>query len=133
MMASKARLFGDELTAVRVLDEPSPGAVKMLGRAIRAYDEETWAANRYGTVVDGNMAKFSQNPSLEAYLITTAGRVLVEASPTDRVWRIGVAADDERACRPSLWKGMNLLGFALMDVRERLAKGSADASCDRVS
>jgi len=58
---------------------------------------------------------------LLAYLLATAGRVLVEASPADRVWGIGLAADDRRAGQPSQWRGLNLLGFALMEARERLA------------
>jgi ribA/ribD-fused uncharacterized protein len=130
MMASKARLFGDELVASRILDDPSPGAAKTLGRAIRGYDEEMWAANRYSIVIDGNMAKFGQNPALLAYLVATAGRVLVEASPTDRVWGIGLAADDRRAAQPSQWKGLNMLGFALMDVRERLARDEPMPACE---
>jgi ribA/ribD-fused uncharacterized protein len=121
MMADKARLFGDEMMMSRILDAPSPGAAKALGRAIRGYDEGLWAANRYGIVLEGNIAKFGQNPDLLAYLHTTAGRVLVEASPADRVWGIGLAADDRRAGQPSQWRGLNLLGFALMDVREDLA------------
>jgi ribA/ribD-fused uncharacterized protein len=122
MMVGKARLFGDELMALHILDALSPGAAKALGRAIRGYDEEVWAANRYGIVVDGNIAKFGQNPPLLAYLISTAGRILVEASPEDRVWGIGLAAVDGRAGQPSRWRGLNLLGFALMDARERLAE-----------
>jgi ribA/ribD-fused uncharacterized protein len=122
MMAGKARLFGDEVLVSRVLDAPSPRDVKALGRAVRGYDEELWAASRYGIVVEGNMAKFAQDPVLLVYLAATAGRVLVEASPEDRVWGIGLAADDSRAARPSQWEGLNLLGFALMDVRDRLAE-----------
>lgn len=106
-------------TSVRT---PTPGAAKALGRAIRGYDEEVWAANRYGIVVEGNIAKFGQNPPLLAYLISTAGRILVEASPEDRVWGIGLAAVDGRVGQPSRWRGLNLLGFALMDARERLAE-----------
>jgi len=121
MMAGKARLFGDEVTASHILETPSPGDAKALGRAVRGYDEELWAASRYGTVVEGNTAKFGQNLVLLAYLAATAGRVLVEASPTDRVWGIGLAADDSRVGQPSQWEGLNLLGFALMEVRERLA------------
>lgn len=125
MMAGKARLFGDEAIVSRILDAPSPATAKSLGRAIPAYNDELWAANRYGIVVDGNMAKFSQNPDLLAYLLGTAGSILVEASPTDRVWGIGLPANDGRARQPSHWRGLNLLGFALMDVRERLAEGAA--------
>jgi ribA/ribD-fused uncharacterized protein len=121
MMAGKARLFGDEVMAWRIIEAASPGDAKALGQAIRGYDEELWASSRYGIVVEGNIAKFGQHQDLLAYLAATAGRVLVEASPADRVWGIGLAADDSRADRPSQWEGLNLLGFALMDVRERLA------------
>lgn len=127
MMAGKARLFGDEVTTSRIIEASSPGDAKALGRAVRGYDEELWAASRYGIVVEGNTAKFGQNPDLLAYLAATAGRVLVEASPADRVWGIGLAAGDSRVGRPSQWEGLNLLGFALMDVRERLA-GETPAS-----
>jgi ribA/ribD-fused uncharacterized protein len=120
MMVGKARLFDDEAMASRVLETSSPREAKALGRQIRGFDEKLWAERRYGIVVEGNTAKFSRNPGLMAYLITTADRVLVEASPVDRVWGIGVAADDSAARRPSQWEGLNLLGFALMDVRERL-------------
>lgn len=121
MMAGKARLFGDEVMTPRIIEASSPGDAKALGRAVQGYDEELWAASRYGIVVEGNIAKFGQHPDLLAYLAATAGRVLVEASPADRVWGIGLAADDSRVGRPSQWEGLNLLGFALMDVRERLA------------
>jgi hypothetical protein len=121
MMVGKARLFGDEATAVRILDDPSPGAAKKLDRAIKRYDDEVWTAYRYGIVLQGSLAKFGQNPDLRTYLLETTDAVLVEASPTDRIWGIGLAADDENAYRPSRWKGLNLLGFALMDVRNCLA------------
>lgn len=120
MMAGKARLFGDEAMASRIVDAVSPSDAKALGRAVSGYDENLWARRRYGIVVEGNTAKFGQHPDLLAYLAATAGRVLVEASPADRVWGIGLAADDDRAGRPSQWMGLNLLGFGLMDVRERL-------------
>jgi len=121
MMAAKARLFRDEEMAGRILETPSPRDAKALGRAIRDYDEQLWVERRSSIVVEGNTAKFGQNPLLKAYLADTAGCVLVEASPTDKVWGIGLAASDSRAMRPSQWEGLNLLGFALMDVRERLA------------
>jgi ribA/ribD-fused uncharacterized protein len=128
MMAGKARLFGDEEMASRIIEASSPGDAKALGRAVRGYDEKLWAASRYAIVVEGNIAKFGQHPDLLAYLAATAGRVLVEASPADRVWGIGLAANDSRVGRPSQWEGLNLLGFALMDVRERLAGGTPASS-----
>ncbi|SOD65720.1 hypothetical protein SAMN06297387_12322 [Streptomyces zhaozhouensis] len=123
MMAGKARLFGDEETAARVLAAPHPGAAKALGRQVARFDEETWRAGRMEIVVRGNTAKFAQHPALRDYLLATSGRVLVEASPVDRVWGIGHAADDPRATSPTRWRGENLLGFALMRVRHALAEG----------
>ncbi|WP_078856472.1 NADAR family protein [Streptomyces sp. NBRC 109706] len=121
MMAAKARLFGDEETAARVLNAPHPAAAKELGRQVSPFDEETWRARRFDIVVRASAAKFGQHPELRDYLLSTAGRVLVEASPVDRIWGIGLAADDERAASPSRWRGQNLLGFALMAARAALA------------
>ena len=120
MMAEKARLFGDADALARVLAAPHPGAAKRVGREVRNYDDVTWSAARFDVVVRGNVAKFEQNGPLRSFLVNTGRRVLVEASPVDRVWGIGLAAGDERATRPSAWRGANLLGFALMEVRERL-------------
>lgn len=75
---------------------------------------------RFHLVVTANVAKFGQHPDLRQYLLATGTRVLVEASPLDMVWGIGLAASDERATSPELWPGLNLLGFALMEVRHRL-------------
>jgi len=71
-------------------------------------------------VVAGNLAKFSQNPDFRDFLLTTKNRILVEASPVDKIWGIGLAADDKKIENPRLWKGLNLLGFALMEVRKQL-------------
>jgi ribA/ribD-fused uncharacterized protein len=122
MMFSKAMLFGDADVAARVLDAGHPNEAKTLGRVVRGFDEETWAGNRYDIVVAGSVAKFGQNDDLRAYLLGTGNRVLVEASPLDRVWGIGLTADDERARSPDRWLGLNLLGYALMDAREKLRK-----------
>jgi ribA/ribD-fused uncharacterized protein len=120
MMAAKARLSGDTGTVGKILAAPHPGAAKELGRQVRGFDEQHWAEHRFDVVVAGNMAKFSQHPQLRDYLIGTGSRVLVEASPQDRVWGIGLAAGDERAGSPEHWPGLNLLGFALMEVRHQL-------------
>lgn len=122
MMAAKARLFGDAETEERVLTAPHPGAAKALGRQVRGFDERVWERERYGIVVQASMAKFGQDPALGEFLLGTAGRVLVEASPLDRVWGIGLAADDPRAANPDRWRGLNLLGFALMETRATLAR-----------
>ena len=120
MMWSKAVLFGDDETAQRILESGSPERAKALGRQVRGFQNETWQAHRFAIVVRGNLAKFGQHDPLKTYLVGTGERVLVEASPLDPVWGIGLAADDPRATDPAQWPGANLLGFALMDVRERL-------------
>ena len=117
MMAEKARLFSDDAILAKILDAPHPGAAKKLGRQVRNFDHSAWREARYPIVVKGNTAKFSQNEALGSFLLNTGQRVLVEASPVDRIWGIGLAADDPRAVDPELWQGLNLLGFALMEVR----------------
>jgi ribA/ribD-fused uncharacterized protein len=120
MMAGKARLFGDDEALAQVLAAPSPGAAKAAGRSVRGFDEAVWEAERFELVVQGNVHKFSAHPDLRGFLLGTGDRVLVEASPRDRVWGIGLVASDDRAEHPSTWQGLNLLGFALMVTRERL-------------
>jgi ribA/ribD-fused uncharacterized protein len=89
---------------------------------VRGFDETVWTARRFELVVAGNIAKFGQDPALRAFLLGTANRVLVEASPRDRIWGIGLSAANERATVPSEWRGLNLLGFALMQAREQLSR-----------
>ncbi|MEV4561661.1 NADAR family protein [Kitasatospora sp. NPDC049285] len=124
MMAGKARLFGDEEIVPRILQARTPAEAKKLGRLVTGFDEQRWAAHRFELVVAGSVAKFSQDERLLDYLYGTAGRVLVEASPVDRVWGIGLAADDDRATDPTTWRGLNLLGFALMEARDRIRAGA---------
>jgi ribA/ribD-fused uncharacterized protein len=120
MMSQKARLFDDDEAVATVLGAPTPQAAKAAGRKVRGFSESEWAAARYEIVVAGNLAKFTQNDDVRRFLTSTGRRVLVEASPLDRVWGIGLDEGDERAASPSRWRGSNLLGFALMEVRERL-------------
>lgn len=121
MMAAKARLFGDTATRARILAEPDAAGARMLGRRVRPFDEAVWQAARMDIVIEGNLAKFSQNPALAHFLLGTGQHVLVEASPTEWIWGIGLTEEDPRARQPQHWKGQNLLGFALMEVRHRLA------------
>lgn len=121
MMWSKAMLFGDEATAARVLAAEHPGEAKNLGREVRRFDENVWQRERFGIVVAGSIAKFEQHQDLQSFLLGTGKRILVEASPLDRVWGIGLAATDPKASDPVRWEGLNLLGFALMRAREVVA------------
>jgi ribA/ribD-fused uncharacterized protein len=123
MMAEKARLFGDEKQRAAILAVHGPGDAKALGRGIKGYSDEVWEAWRFAIVVEGSVHKFAHSPALREYLEGTEGQVLVEASPVDRVWGIGLAQDDPRATKPAQWRGENLLGFALMEARARLAGG----------
>lgn len=118
MMAEKAALFGDQEIRAQVLQAPTPGAAKALGRNVRGFCDQDWLQHRYAIVVRANQAKFSQNPELSKFLKETGSRIIVEASPVDSIWGIGLAQDDENANNPNLWRGLNLLGFALMQVRD---------------
>ncbi|MET9955692.1 NADAR family protein [Streptomyces sp. NPDC006339] len=124
MMARKARLFGDPEAEAAALAAPTPAQAKNAGRLVRGFDEAVWERERFEIVVAGSVHKFSAEP-LRSFLLGTGSRVLVEASPLDRVWGIGLAADDPRAFDPERWRGLNLLGFALMEARARLRETGA--------
>jgi ribA/ribD-fused uncharacterized protein len=125
MMAAKARLFGDAEAERRVLAAEHPAEAKKAGRLVRGFDDAIWEQERFRIVVEGSVHKFAAHDDLRVFLLNTGDRVLVEASPVDRVWGIGLAADDEAASDPERWRGPNLLGFALMEARERLAGSGA--------
>ncbi|OOQ48883.1 hypothetical protein AFM16_27725 [Streptomyces antibioticus] len=120
MMAEKARLFGDAEAERLALAAGHPSQAKKAGRLVRGFDDTVWERERFRIVVEGSVHKFASNPGLRSFLLSTGERVLVEASPVDRVWGIGLAADDEAALDPQRWRGPNLLGFALMEARRRL-------------
>ncbi|WP_424215376.1 NADAR family protein [Streptomyces sp. BI20] len=124
MMAGKARLFGDAEAERAVLAARTPGAAKAAGRLVRGFDEEVWVRERFELVVRGGTHKFASTPELRAYLLGTGDRVLVEASPVDRIWGVGLAPEDPAALDPARWRGLNLLGFALMETRSRLRAGA---------
>ena len=122
MMAQKALLFNDAETFERIISKDSPKDVKDLGRQIRNFDAEVWDRHKYQIVKQGNFLKFSQNESLKHFLIQTKNKILVEASPVDTIWGIGLIENSPKAMSPNDWRGENLLGFALMDVRDEINK-----------
>ncbi len=126
MMYGKAQLFGDAAVAAQILAADHPREHKALGRKVTPYDDQTWRTNRERIVKDGNRAKFTQNPELLALLLGTAGTELVEASPFDRIWGIGLGASNPAAHDKAKWRGQNLLGKVLDELRQELlaAQGS---------
>ncbi len=120
MMAAKARLFGDRVALLRVLEAKTPADAKAIGREVTPYDDAAWARARFDAVVRGNFAKFGAHEDLQRLLVSTGERVLVEAAPRDVVWGIGLGANNPAARDPSKWRGKNLLGFALMETRAKL-------------
>lgn len=120
MMAEKARTFGDIEAAEQILVATSPEDVKKIGRRVKNFNAEIWSERSVDVVVRGNIAKFSQNKRLGEWLRATGSKVLVEASPEDAIWGIGLHRDDPRATDPKVWPGKNLLGFAIMSVRDQL-------------
>ncbi len=118
MMAGKARLFNDEEILAKILVAKSPGEAKKLGRKVRNFDGKIWNQKKYQIVLEGNIHKFSQHDDLKTFLLNTNNRVLVEASPYDAIWGIGMTQNHEDAAYPEKWKGQNLLGFALMEARD---------------
>ena len=112
----------DGITLARILAATPPAEAKKLGRQVTNFDEQRWQACCFDLVCEGNYHKFSQHSALKTFLLNTQPRILVEASPVDKIWGIGLAKDHPHAGVPSHWKGKNLLGFALMVVRDRLAE-----------
>ncbi|WP_427910030.1 NADAR family protein [Shewanella algae] len=100
----------------------NPGAAKAIGREVVGFNQEVWDERRFEIVLNANLAKFAQHTELKSFLLNTGNRILVEASPVDKVWGIGLAQDHPESEIPRRWKGLNLLGFALMEVRDRLRK-----------
>ena len=120
MMAEKAKLFGDEEHLAAILAAATPGEAKALGRRVRGFDDATWSAHRDDIVTRASLAKFGSDDNLRSYLVGTGVRVLVEASPRDRIWGICMGKNNLSAEQPSQWRGKNLPGFALMRARAEL-------------
>ena len=121
MMYFKAKLFGDDETAQDILGARDPGKQKALGRMVKLFDEHIWQERRVAIVTRINLAKFEQNKGLRRKLFQTGEKALVEASPLDLIWGIGLSAEEARLTDPGLWPGKNLLGQVITSVRDRLA------------
>lgn len=120
MMAHKALLFNDQDVFDKIINCNKPGEAKELGRQVIGYDDDIWNAKKFEIVKLGNIHKFNQHPQLADYLLNTDNRVLVEASPVDTIWGIGLSQDSNDIENIYAWRGLNLLGFALMEVRDFL-------------
>mmetsp|Transcript_2290 Transcript_2290/g.3797 ORF Transcript_2290/g.3797 Transcript_2290/m.3797 type:complete len:184 (+) Transcript_2290:32-583(+) len=122
MMWGKAKLFGDETMAQKILETPDPRQVKGLGRKVRNFDGKLWNKEAKNIVRDGCLLKFRQNKTMNETLLSTGNKMLVEASPHDSIWGIGLDAAAARKVKEEDWPGTNWLGQVLMEVREILRK-----------
>ena len=120
MMAQKALLFGDEVSYDEIMETSKPMTQKAIGRRVKGFDKDKWEAVCRQIVYDANYAKFTQNPAMMAELLATGDREIVEASPEDKIWGIGLHESDDRVHDKSKWQGTNWLGEAIMQVREKL-------------
>ncbi|MDP9958804.1 NADAR family protein [Chryseobacterium lathyri] len=120
MMAGKAKVFNDLEILEAVLNSDTPNQAKSLGRKVKNFDPVIWDEYKYEIVKKANLLKFSQNSKFKEFLLSTNDKILIEASPYDKIWGIGMLETDLRAKDPLLWDGENLLGFALMEVRDEL-------------
>lgn len=120
MMAAKARLFDDIEIYNKILRTSTPTQIKKLGRQVKNFDDDVWKSQRYGLVKTGLLEKFRQNQAYKELLISTGDQIIVEASPTDKIWGVGLKETDPKIHDPSKWKGLNLLGKVLMEIRQEL-------------
>ena len=120
MMYKKALLFEDYEHADEIPKTKDPKNIKALGRLVKGFDNKVQNEHKAEIVLQGNILKFSQNPELKQYLLGTRDKILVEASPYDRVWGIGMRSGSGGICEPQKWKGENLLGFLLMEARDMI-------------
>lgn len=120
MMYQKTVCFHDNEIASQILKTSDVAEIKQLGRNVHGYDDHVWNGVRQIIVYEGLKAKFSQNPGLKQQLINTGDAVLAECAVKDRIWDIGLSMTDPERLDGSKWKGKNLLGYALMKVRDFL-------------
>jgi ribA/ribD-fused uncharacterized protein len=120
MMAQKALMFGDKTVFDKIINCDKPGEAKELGRLVLGFDDQVWNEKKFDIVKLGNIHKFNQHPEFADYLLKTENRILVESSPVDTIWGIGLSQDNKDIENIYAWRGQNLLGFALMATRDFL-------------
>lgn len=120
MMYKKALLFNDFEYAQKIVQCKDAKKIKEYGRLVRNFDEKIWDDNKQSIVMQGNLLKFSQNLELKDFLLSTESKILVEASPYDKIWGIGMKKGTNSILTPQNWKGENLLGYIIMEIRDRL-------------
>jgi ribA/ribD-fused uncharacterized protein len=121
MMFAKAKLFNDDASAKRILAARDPMSQKAIGRQVCGFELAVWETRRESIVYVGCREKFAQNPGIRSILLSAAPTQLVEASPYDLIWGVGIGKFDSRIGDPRHWRGMNLLGKTLMRVRDALS------------
>ena len=120
MMAKKAKLFNDEKVYDMIMSIMNPSVQKELGRMVSNYNQDVWDKHKFDIVVNANYLKFTQDETLKKLLLSTRDKTIVEASPEDTIWGIGLLYNDNRVLDESNWQGENLLGKAIMKVRTML-------------
>lgn len=125
MMAAKAKLFGDASALKEVMATRNPRVQKAIGRAIQNFDKAKWLEVCYPLVTDAIYSKFSQNEDMRRILLATGDRIIVEASPEDEVWGIGMSVNDPDILDETKWRGTNFLGKGLMEARDRIRADEA--------
>jgi len=125
MMAQKALFFKDKEQLQKIMNTDNPRDQKYYGRQVKNFDDKKWSKISRGVVFKANMAKFTQNPRMLDELISYGNREIVEASPTDKIWGIGLAVDDPKIHDKSNWQGTNWLGEVIMDVKKTIITNNA--------
>jgi hypothetical protein len=119
-MWEKAVYFNDILKSNEILKEFNPRRTKQLGREVKNFNTEDWLKVSFNYMVDVNYAKWTSNDKLQSLLLSTDNKILVEASPYDTIWGIGLHLEDDDVLNEKNWKGTNWLGESLMKVRKKI-------------
>lgn len=123
MMYKKAMMFKDYDVAEMIMQQGHPRKQKFLGREVRGFVRGVWNERCKPIMVEGLTSKSMQDTYCLTTLLDTGDSIIVEASPTDKIWGIGMSEDDPRATNPTLWLGTNWLGEVLMQVRDGIRQG----------